>query len=1237
MDLLSHLTSLEENDLQNIFAELPELAESSWSRFEESGNREDLDQAIAFRQTALDSCPNNNSYLSETMFGLALFLYSRFERWGATEDLERSINLDRDALALRPEGHPDRDLSLNNLAMSLKTRFDQSGTMRDLEDAIALKRSALDLRPDGHPLRASALGNLATSLSTRFDQNGSMQDLDDAIALERSALELLPEGHPLRARALGNLATFLTKRFDQIGRLQDLDHAIALQRSALALLPEVHSDRALSLGNLATFLSKRFDQNGSMQDLEDAIALQRSALEFLPEGHPARSMSLCNLASSLSTRFDQNGRVQDLEDAIALYRSALEFLPEGHPGRSMSLCNLATFLSTRFDQNGRMQDLEDAIALHRSALELRPEGHPNRASSLDNLALSLKKRFNQIGVMRDLEDAIALHRSALELRPEGHPDRASSLNNLALSLATRFDQIGVMRDLDDAITFERSALELRPESHPLRASALGNLATSLSTRFDQIGRLQDLDHAIALQRSALALLPEVHSDRASALGNLATSLSTRFDQNGSMQDLDDAIALERSALDLRPEGHPDRASSLGNLALLLKTRFDQIGAMRDLEDAIALQRSALELRPEGHPDRSMSLGNLATSLSTRFDQIGAMQDLEDAIALQRSALELRPEGHPDRSMSLRNLAKYLYLRFGRESNVNDFNESIQLLGHATAHSFSSFSHRLMAVRIWTTIARSQDHPTLLEAYKSSISLLQRALFIRPTLSTQHQFISSDSRYQAFALDAASCAIEKGNFSLAIEFLEQGRALLWSQMRGLRTPLERLSQASKSLADRFEDCSRRLEALLASSESRQVGSDVDGDGMQANSARQASVDAMLVLIRKLTEEQEAIIGEIREVTGFEDFLRAAPFEILKEAASEGPVIVLNHSKFRCDALIIMSDQETPCVCVPLDDKFYSDSTDIYKELIQRRKGKNGTRSKKYDEILRRVMKMLWDRVVSKIVQKLKELGVNEGSRIWWCPTSVLSALPFHAAGPYEDANGRMKYLLDDYISSYAPTLISLIRARSGVQNGSERMLFVADTKLPAAKAEKDLIRRSRRPIDKQLLDDDATPEALLRLLPGAQWVHFSCHGQLDEEPFKSSLKLPGGKLTLLDIARANLPNAQFAFLSACHTAEQGRKYALDEGLHLAAAIQFCGFRSVVGTMWEVLDIDCPLLVGIVYGYMMMDLEEGEMRFKRAAAGVRRAALRLREQGDGEPYANRVDIMAERWVNFVHIGA
>ena len=101
----------------------------------------------------------------------------------------------------------------------------------------------------------------------------------------------------------------------------------------------------------------------------------------------------------------------------------------------------------------------------------------------------------------------------------------------------------------------------------------------------------------------------------------------------------------------------------------------------------------------------------------------------------------------------------------------------------------------------------------------------------------------------------------------------------------------------------------------------------------------------------------------------------------------------------------------------------------------------------------------------------------------------------------------------------------------------------------------------------LFSAKATPTAVLAHLPDHQFAHIVCHGMLEPgKPFESSFKLHKGKcLQLLNIVQSQLPNAKFAFLSACHTAELTEESISDEVLHLAAAMQFCRFRSVVGTM------------------------------------------------------------------------
>jgi len=165
----------------------------------------------------------------------------------------------------------------------------------------------------------------------------------------------------------------------------------------------------------------------------------------------------------------------------------------------------------------------------------------------------------------------------------------------------------------------------------------------------------------------------------------------------------------------------------------------------------------------------------------------------------------------------------------------------------------------------------------------------------------------------------------------------------------------------------------------------------------------------------------------------------------------------------------------------------------------------------------------------------------------------------------------------------------------------------------------------------LVSSEATPSSVLASLQGSRLAHFACHGALEAgKPFEASFKLHGGsRLTLLDIARSRLPDAEFAFLSCCHAAETTEESVADEALHLTAAMQYCGFRSVVGTMWEMADTDGRDLAKNFYESLFSSQDSSVPYYERSAGALRDAVQRLR--------CNKRGITLERWVNFVHYGA
>jgi CHAT domain-containing protein/tetratricopeptide (TPR) repeat protein len=952
----------------------------------------------------------------------------------------------------------------------------------------------------------------------------------------------------------------------------------------------------------AQSLVAKFEQGGGINYIDEAIDLDREALTHCSPGHPKRSVSLGWLGIHLGDRYGRLGAMEDIYEAIVLEREALSLRPHGHPDRSISLNNLANRLSTRYEQLGAMQDLDEAIVLVREALGLCLQGHPLRSTSLNNLAIRLSTRYNQLGAMQDLDEAIVLDREALGLRPQGHPDRSSSLNNLAIPLWTRYNQLGTMQDLDEAIVLDREALSLHPHGHPLRSTSLICLAVDLSARYDLLGAMQDLDEAIVLSREALGLCPQGHPLRSMSLNNLAVHLSTRYNQLGEMPDLDEAIVLSREALGLRPQGHPDRSSSLNNLANRLSTRYNQLGAMQDLYEAIVLNREALGLSPQGHPNRSASLNNLAVHLSTRYDQLGAMQDLDEAIVLDREALGLRPQGHSDRSGSLRNLASHLYDRFKRSKQLQDKEELFSLYAQLVHVPPVVSSIDLSAARAWIRAAEHFQHPTILLAHETGLRLLIQHLAALPSLP-QHLVILKKLT-SSLAVDAFSACLRHGAPACAVELLEQGRGVFWNQLTRLDSPLDDVvvsSLTGKTLADEFA----RL-ALLIRNALKSPGEDQHE------------------LVCRLNLKLQTVVADIRDLPGSSHFLLPLPFHDLQCAASGGPVIIVNASQYGCDALIVFFNRDPVHIPLQITQQDARHLSTELHTLTARAKSADVTKELAF------FLRKLWDQIVSPIVDCLQTTHPSQ-SRIWWCPTAEFSVLPLHAAGPYRKGQRNLPHL---YISSYAPTLTALIRARRDDPSNStiEQKYLVAigqakaagESELLSVSAELDTIRRCVDGLASfTRIDGEGSCAArVIEELGKNEWVHFACHGLPNpQQPFESAFALHDGHFTIQRLIGCDLKNPEFAYLSACHTTV-GDKDSPDEVIHLASAMQFVGFRSVIGTMWAVDDSETNKITSTFYKYMVDEF--GRLDYTRAAFALNKTM-------------RSVDVPLDQRILYIHLGA
>ncbi|KAH0835025.1 TPR-like protein, partial [Lanmaoa asiatica] len=1128
-------------------------------------------------------------------------LVTRSEQGGGTNYIDEAVVLDREALDLCPPGHPERHGCLNNLANHLCDRYDQLGAMMDLEEAIVLDREALELCPPEDSDRSMSLGNLSVHLATRYNQLGEIKDLNEAIILGQDALDLCPPGHPLQSRYLTIVAIHLSTRYNLFGAIEDLCEAITLDRDALNLCPPGHPRRCKSLNNLALHLAAQYKQLGEIENINEAITLAREALDLCPSGHHLRSKSLHNLALHLSTRYDQLGAIADLNEAIILARDSLDLCPLEHPFRSSSLSNLASLLSTQYNQLGAVEDLNKAVVLSRDALNLCPPGHLYRSNFLNGLAIHLSTRYDQLGAIEDLNEAIILGRDALDLCPLGHCLRSRSLNSLANYLSTRYDQFGAIEDLNEAIILARDSLDLCPPGHLHRSISLNNLALRLLARHDRLRAIEDLNEAIIFSRDALDLYPPGHPLRPSSLNNLAIQFSTRYDQLENIEDLNEAIMLGRDALNLCPPGHTLRSKLLNNFARHLSDRYDQLEAIDDLNEAIILARDALDLLPPVHPHRSQSLNNLALRLSTRYTELGAMEDLDEAIALSRDSLALCPPGHSSRSQSLNNLAYYLRTRFTRLSQLQDKEELFSLYTElADVSQMVSFSD-LSAAREWIRAAEDFQHPTTLLAYETSFRFLTHHLATLPSLP-QHLGILKGLT-SSLAVDAFSACLDKCAPASAVELLEQGRGVFWSQLIRLRSPLDDViasGSAGKTLADEFT----RRTSLIHNA--------LDSPGEDQHDR-----------VCRLNVELQGVVSDIRELPGLSRFLLPSFFSDLRQAASEGPIIIVNASEYGCDAFVVFVDQDPVHIPLSIRKKRVRKLSSKLRALTARAKSMNVARD------LGLILRQLWDDIVSHIVDVLRKTCPCQ-SRIWWCPTAEFSLLPLHAAGPYRTGQ---QNLTDLYISSYTPTLTALIRARRhDPSNSAKGTRFVAIGQAKAIGENQLLSVGTELANIGQRVDGLATftriegqESSISRVaeeLSKNEWVHLACHGLPNRKhPFESAFALHDGHFTIERIMRCELENPQFAYLSACHTTV-GDKKSPDEVIHLASAMQFAGFRSVIGTMWTVDDGQTNKITSMFYDNMKD--ESGCLDHTRAAFALHKTMREL-------------DIPFDQRILYIHLGA
>jgi hypothetical protein len=1083
-------------------------------------------------------------------------------------------------------------IKLETHGINQLNRFDRLHELADLEDAILNLKRAVELTNDGHPTKPSRLSNLGSSQAIRFKHLGQLADLENAIANQQKAVELTDNGHPKKAALLANVAITQHTRFEYLGKLADLETIISNQREAVMLTDDAHPDKPKCLSSLGDSQQIRFKRLGELADLENAIAHYRKADELTGDKDTIKPSRLSNFGSAQQTRFEHLGELTDLDHAIANQRKAVEQTEDGHPNKPTYLSNLGNSQLTRFSHLGDLEYLENAILNQQKAVELTDDEHPNKPLYLSNLGGSQGARFERLAKLADVDNAILNLRRAVELTSIGCPDNLRYLSRLGNCQRHRYERLDQLDDLQMAISNQQISVELAHDDCPEKPGYYTNLGLSQLHRFERLGKHADIQNAISNLQHAVALTHAKNLNKRIRLSSLADCYAARFQSLGEFDDLESAISNQQKAIDVTDDDHPGKPAYLSNLGCSQGTRFKRLGNLSDLENAILNQKKAIELTDVSHPDRPIFLSCLGTSQHHRFERLGNMADLAGAVTSFKTAA----------------LSKTAYPR-----------------------------HALSAARRWAEVShKCGDLPSALDGYRTALEILPKVAWLGLDTASHHDQLLRE-RSEELGSVAATCAIELGRLEEAVELLDLGRSVFWQQASLLRSNLETLKEEAPDLAKDLENVGQKLDAGHFSDTTKYT----EQGGLRVNGREDIGKER-----RRLVSLWEDLVGKVRMLPKFRNFLKAIPFCQLREAATIGRIVITNVNLHRADALIFGAIG--PIEHVPLPAINLQKLAGLTSNITLNRSGDTratadarATQRRHHTaNNLRNILRMVWHTILVPVCDRidipLKTASESYRPRIWWYPTGPLTFIPIHAAGPGDGAIDVSSMIISSYITTLG-SLLQAQRASALALKGRLKLLAVSQPNTPGQSPIPQATPEALRVVETarsagwpkedivHLHGSDATVERVLSALDTCSWVHFACHGSQDPTlGTKSAFAFENGLLELGQIASKKL-SGKFAFLSACHAAS-GLKELPGEAMHLAAGLQFAGFPSVIATMWGIRDEDAPKMADHAYRYLFRNRLEG-LDPSDAAMALNHAVLRLREDPE---------VTLDRWAPFVHFG-
>jgi tetratricopeptide (TPR) repeat protein len=547
------------------------------------------------------------------------------------------------------------------------------------------------------------------------------------------------------------------------------------------------------------------------------------------------------------------------------------------------------------------------------------------------------------------------------------------LNNLGKLYRSRFKLTGKLADISAAILSGQKAVQLTPEGNVALPVYLTSLGIWFESRFKYTHNMVDLSAAISSKQQAIHLTPQEHT-KPTELANLGDLYLQRWERTGNKADISEAIScLEKAVnLNLTPVDL-NMPTWLNTLGKFYAFRFECTGNVADLSEAIASIQKSIQITEDGDSELHKRLDNLASSYYSRFDKAHNLADLSEAILSREKAIQLTPNGHPDIPVALYNLAYSYDTLFQHTGRQSDLDKAVSNYSMAITRSSGIPIFKLHANKRLAKISQELYPLQSIDAYSTAIQLACHLAGLHETIKIRLNNLQHISDVSTLA---AACAFKLGKINLALEWLEQGRCVVWGQINDLRTPIDVLRAKHPELADDIVRVSSSLE--ISGSQSREDANFTADSTVKETTPQEETTGSINA---KLALEWDQLLAKVRTLPDFEDFIQPLSYSVISEhLPKSGPVVLINIHKDRCDALALVPGTNRP-IHIPLPEFTYEKSVAL-RDHLQANLLASGIRMREAEPLtrgvrpfskgsmgLRGILRQLWVWVVKPILDAL----------------------------------------------------------------------------------------------------------------------------------------------------------------------------------------------------------------------------------------------------------------------------